>query len=164
MRTLVIYDSLYGNTARVAIAIYNAANKLGEARITAANAFKTSDAEHFDMIFIGSPTQGGRPTHAIESIVRNLSLAKLSNVHIAAFDTRFSRYSHSLWLRLLMDVIGFAAPKITRQLNSINSAVIEKGTGFIVKDKAGPLEPGELSRAASWAHSILTQSSRIIRH
>jgi len=47
--------------------------------------------------------------------------------------------------------IGYTAPQIANVLKEKGGKLVIASEGFIVKDKEGPLSPGELSRAKSWA-------------
>jgi hypothetical protein len=50
-----------------------------------------------------------------------------------------------------MKLIGFAAPKIGRQLTSLGGREVASPEGFAVEGKEGPLKTGELERAKAWA-------------
>jgi len=157
MNTLVIYDSAYGNTAKIAEAIESVATKFGKAHRVLAEKFKPSDMTGVDMLFIGSPTQGGAPTKIIQSLLSDkLSQAALEHTNVASFDTRLDINGHGFWLKLLMRTIGFAAPKIAHRFERRAGNVVGSPQGFIVTGREGPLASGELQRAKDWAQRILT--------
>jgi flavodoxin len=57
-KTLVVYDSTYGNTEKIAQAI-------GEAiggQILRVGEVNPADLKGFDLLIVGSPTRGGLPT------------------------------------------------------------------------------------------------------
>jgi flavodoxin len=154
MNALVLYDSAYGNTEKVAKSIGDAMAKLASVRMLPVGEAKTSDLEAAELLVVGSPTHGGRPTPAIETLIKDLPPGSLKDVKVAAFDTRFDPEEHGLGLRLLMNVIRFAAGKIAKALTSKGGQLIAEPEGFIVEDKAGPLKTGELEHAAKWAKML----------
>lgn len=157
MNTLVIYDSAYGNTAKVAEAIEHTATNFGEAHRVLAEKFRPSDMADVDMLFVGSPTQGGAPTKLMQALLdEKLPPATLDHIKVAAFDTRLDINGHGFWLKLLMKTIGFAAPKIAHRFGRHAGQLVGTPQGFIVSGREGPLADGELKRAESWAQRILS--------
>src|SRR5687767_7698808 len=115
MKSLVLYDSTYGNTEALARAMGEA---LGDARASAIGDVVASDLRELDLLIVGSPTQGGRPTAALTRLLDSIPAKGLDGTRVAAFDTRFAAKDHGFGLRLLMKVIGFAAPRIARVLQA----------------------------------------------
>ena len=155
MKTLIIYDSAYGNTAKVADRVARIAAQYGKVREELANEVEGKDFEDVDMLFIGTPTQGGRPTPDLQAVIDDYAYTLSGTVHVAPFDTRLSAKTVGRGLRLLMKIIGFASPKIAGAFRRDSKCIIEPAEGFIVKDAEGPLVKGELDRAAVWAERIL---------
>lgn len=146
MKKLVVYDSQHGNTEKVAWAI---------AKSISAKAIKLSDITPADLtsldtLVVGSPTQGGRATAAINNFLAELSAETFTNVKIAVFDTRFLEKDLKFALRLLVKTIGYAAPKMAKLIESKRGKLIAPPEGFIVIDTKGPLAEGELDRARKW--------------
>ena len=162
-RIVIVYDSAYGNTAEVAGAVTEALDGSGVIRTQLASEVSTDVIRSADLLIVGSPTQGGRPTKSLQDALDRLPEDALSDVFVAAFDTRFSTKTHGVRLRLLMNTIGFAAEKIASQLRAKGGSVVAPPAGFIVEDKPGPLAPGELERARSWAlelpQSVVTKQT-----
>jgi flavodoxin len=154
MKSLVIYDSAYGNTAKVAESIKHALSQVGSAVTKLVGEVKSSDWENLDLIVIGTPTQGGRPTKPIEQFIDEIPKEILNSTKAAVFDTRFDIQDQKFGLRLLMKTIGYAAPKMASRLKERGADVISEPKGFIVNDKEGPLRQGELERAGNWAVSL----------
>ena len=70
-----------------------------------------------DLLVIGSPTRGFRPTASISKLLNGLPKNHLAGVHIAAFDTRIVLETiNSKALRFLVDKGGYAASTIARTL------------------------------------------------
>lgn len=144
MSNVVIYDSQFGNTAKIAQAI---AQSLKAKAILVSDVQQT-DVEKADLLIVGSPTQGGRPTAVLQSFIDQLP--SLKNVKVAAFDTRFEEATQNFALKTLMKTIGYAAPKIAKSLAAKGGTLMAEPAGFIVTGKEGSLAEGELTRAKRW--------------
>ena len=141
MKTLVIYDSTYGNTEQVARAMAQALG--GPARKVGAQT--PEDLQGLDVLIVGSPTHGGRPTPEVQALLK--SPLSLGGARVAAFDTRVnSRVGEVLF--------GFAADRIGRLLEQGGATLRVKPEGFFVLGNRGPVKPGELERAAAWARQV----------
>jgi len=160
MKAVVVYESLWGNTAAIARAI---AEGIGpEARdLTTAQASGEA-ISGADLIVAGAPLIGFRlPTDGMrKSIGRDpkhaqrppdLSQPSLrswiaalpkGNGRFAAFETRF-RWSP-----------GSATRAIAKGLEKTGYHRIAKDQRFIVKGTYGPLADGEVDRAKAWGAEI----------
>jgi flavodoxin I len=150
MKTLVVYDSGFGNTEKIANTIATAL----KADFLRIDDFGGEKLEGVDLLVVGSPTYGGRPT---EKIVKRLGLIKreeLKGVKVAVFDTRILAKEQGPFLKLLMKVIDYAAPKMARILEGSGGKLVALPEGFIVMGKEGPLMKGELERAKVWAGKL----------
>ncbi len=144
MKTIVIYDSVYGNTEAIARAIGDA---LGlETKVFKINEIDLSQISSGDLLFIGSPTQGGRPTKAMQDFLNKITEESLKGVQIAAFDTRLSSK--------MVGLFGYADGKIADNLKKKGGIIKGKPEGFLVKGTKGPLLDGETERAVRWAKDI----------
>jgi flavodoxin I len=144
MKTLVVYDSLHGNTGKIAQAIGDAIG--GEVQVLPVGQVNASELSTFDLLIVGAPTHGGQPSEAMQGFLKALGPV-LSGVNVAAFDTRFSTR--------LVRIFGYAAPRIADSLDKKGGALLAPPEGFIVKGTKGPLAEGELERAAGWAQEIV---------
>jgi flavodoxin len=154
MKILVVYDSMFGNTQKVAEAIGSELKKKSETTIMPVGIVNEDQLNSVDLLVLGSPTHGGQATEKIREFIRNISGKKHKNLKAAVFDTRFEKESHGLFLKIVMKVFGFAANKMatTLEKNGIRVVDIE---GYIVEGKEGDLKKGELERARKWVNSIL---------
>ncbi len=144
MKTLVVYDSVYGNTEKIAQAIGEAIT--GEVKVLRVGEVNIPELETFDLLVVGSPTHGGRPTEAMRDLLHELPAAALKGTSVAAFDTRLtSRFAR---------IFGYAAGRIAGSLEKHGGALIGSPEGFFVKGTEGPLKDGELDRAADWGRQI----------
>lgn len=146
MKALVVYDSRFGNTEVVARAVAGSAPR-GTARVVRAGDAKTGDLAGIDVLAVGSPTLGGRPSPAVKAFLESLPSGSLAKVRVAAFDTRMT-----MWVAKLF---GWAADRIAAALASKGGLPAAKPAGFVVKGREGPLADGERERAAVWAKGFL---------
>ena len=144
MKALIVYDSVYGNTEKIAKAIGGAIT--GDVKVLRIGEVNPSGLESIDLLIIGSPTQGGRPTPAIQGFLNKVSEPLLKGINVAAFDTRFS----TRWV----GGFGYAAGRIADRLKRNGGTLLASPEGFFVKGKEGPLKEGELERAAIWAKEV----------
>jgi flavodoxin I len=157
MKYLVVYDTSYGNTARIAVAIRDG---LGVgAQAIEVEKLGPEDLQGVQLLVVGSPTQGGRPTRSIEDWLQTLPFVHESSA--AAFDTRLGGQDASWLTRTLLGTVGFAAPRIARSLAGKGHTIIGESKGFIVAGKEGPLQNGELERAKAWGGELLRHVKQV---
>jgi flavodoxin len=154
MKTLIIYDSAYGNTEKIARAMAAAMTPADEVALLRAGEANPSELSLINLLIVGSPTQGGRPTPPIQDFLGKIPANALENVGVASFDTRFSVQDQGFGLRILMRLLGFAAGRIATSMQTKGGVLATPPEGFIVEGKEGPLKQGELERAASWVASV----------
>jgi len=154
MKILVIYDSLFGNTKKIAEAIFDSLLSSNKIRLVNAVEVTIKDLEKIDMLIVGSPTHGGRAKQNLQTFLDQLPNSILKGTKVAVFDTRFLEKDQTFLLRLLLKTIGYAAPKIAKNLKNKGGNLIVEPEGFIVKRKEGPLAEGELERAKSWGEKL----------
>lgn len=147
MRTLVVYDSCYGNTEKVAKTI----GKAIKGKVALVDNVSPSNLSPLDLLIVGSPVQGGIPTPAISEFLKKIPQKTLNGVKITAFDTRIAAKDHRFGIRLLLHILKYAAPRIAKKLTQKGGILITQPEGFIVKAKEGPLKEGELERSIFWA-------------
>ena len=140
MKTLVVYDSVFGNTEKVAHAI--AASLPGTVSVSRVGQVSGRDLGGIDFLVLGSPTVGGRPTVPMQGFLDALPDGVAARVRLAAFDTRITMKFARMF--------GYAAPRMAEALTRKGSRLAVPPEGFIVKGRNGPLADGELDRAAEW--------------
>lgn len=151
MKALVIYDSVFGNTEKVAQAI---AAGLDSPALPVAQA-TGEQISGLELLVVGSPTRGFRPTEAISKFLNELPKNHLAGVQVASFDTRIALETiDSSVFRFIVDKGGYAASTIAKLLEKKGGKLLAPGEGFIVMGEQGPLKDGELERAAEWAKQI----------
>jgi flavodoxin len=145
MKTLVVYDSLYGNTEQIAKAIGGAVE--GEVNVVKVGEADAAGLDAYDLIIVGSPTQGGRHTKAMQAFLDIVPADALKSKKVAAFDTR----AKAKWVK----IFGYAAPRIAGALKDKGGDLLAPGEAFLVKATRGPLVDGEVERAAAWVKALV---------
>lgn len=150
----IIYDSTHGNTRLIAESILTGASRHIHAVIepAGANLLHAPNAE--DVYVIGSPTQGGRPTSAVQDMLDSIPSQVHKSIRFAAFDTRFDPKEQNIFLKFLMRSIGYAGNKIEKRLVERGATKITPMQAFIVNDTRGPLRDGEREKAEQWGETI----------
>ncbi|WP_228403572.1 flavodoxin domain-containing protein [Pseudarthrobacter sp. L1SW] len=141
MKAFVVYDSAYGNTKTIAEAL--AAGLGNKAAAVPVDRFDAGSLQSGDLLVVGSPINGWRPTPKITQALADLASRGLAGVKAAAFDTRLKLFIH-----------GDAAKKMTRALKAAGASIITGPMAFYVKGSEGPLRQGEVDRAAAWAETL----------
>ena len=144
MKTVIVYDSVYGNTEKIAKSMGGAIT--GEVKVLRTDEVNLSELESIELLIVGSPTYAGRPTPVMQDFLNKIPESATKGVNIAAFDTRVgAKFAR---------IFGYAAPKIANNLKVKGGTLIMSPGGFFVRGKEGPLIEGELERAANWAKEI----------
>ena len=156
MRTLIIYDSFFGNTEHIARAIGNALDSQKDVTIIKVTEVKPEHLKELQFLIVGSPTRGFRPTPAIKNFLKSIPKNGLKGVKVAAFDTRIAMSDvDSRILPPLVKIFGYAAEPIADRLQKKAGELVIPPEGFFVADSEGPLKQGELERVAEWARQII---------
>lgn len=156
MVVLVVFDSVFGNTAQVAKAIETALTPSVDVRLTAVADAGDDVLEGADLMIVGSPTRGFRPTPKMMEFVSGLDADRLNALPAATFDTRMDLADiHPAPLRWVVDAGGYAADVLAKALTRRGAVALGTPAGFLVGGTEGPLKPGEIERAEAWARDIL---------
>jgi flavodoxin len=148
MNALVLYDSQYGDTERIAQVIADTLGEFGEARAVRLDPRQPVELQGLDLFIVGCPTQGWRPTSTIQSFLEEASSEELGGMAVACFDTRF---------RLPRFMSGSAAKVMAAKLHEKGVPSLVPPESFFVKGTEGPLREGELERASMWARQIVEE-------
>jgi flavodoxin len=167
MRSLVVYESWFGNTRRVAEEIAAALAQEGEVELVSVDEPLPS-LEDVDLLVVGAPThihglssrrsregaltQGaqGEPGAGVRGWIESLPNGT-RGPHAAAFDTR----AHKPVL-----LVGSAARGIARRLRKHGYTLAAEPESFFVRGTPGPLEEGETERAEEWGKTLANEVSR----
>lgn len=158
MQALVVYDSYFGNTERVARAIATGLSRAADVRIAKLDEVTPADMKGVDVLVMGSPTRAFRPSDGTRAFLRDLPAASLAGVRVAAFDTRVDVADvDNPILTPMVRVFGYAAEPIARRLVRRGGTPLDRPEGFIVEGTEGPLRDGELERAEAWGTTLAEQ-------
>jgi flavodoxin len=160
VKAVVVYESLWGNTAKVAGAVAEGIGPGAEAVstgtatpevLTGADlivagcpvfAFKMSSDRMRESIRKNPGPAPAPPDLSHPSMASWLESLPSGSAAAAAFDTE------------ARGPFGKAAPTIARSLEASGYRLIGKPTGFYVSGKYGPLLDGELDRAREWGRAL----------
>lgn len=147
MKCLVIYATRSGNTKAIAEAIAETMRERGQVELSDADRAPTLLPES-DLMFIGGPTERHTLTPSIGRFLDHLAPGSLRGKAIAAFDTR---------ARSPRFLSGSAADDIAERVRSADAHIVAQPESFFIRVDHKPgyvLEPGELTRAATWAAEV----------
>lgn len=145
MNALVVYDSQFGNTEQVALTIADALRAFGQAQAVRVDPAHPIELQGIDMLVVGGPTQSLGATSAIRSFLETIPPQQLRSMSVACFDTR---------LRQPRLLTGSAAGVMAKNLKKMGVSLLVRAESFLVNGKEGPLQSGELDRAAAWARTL----------
>lgn len=167
LTALVVYESFFGNTRRIAHAVAEGLRLEGvRATLQEVTAETSTDAADYDLLVVGGPTHAfglsrestrtdadrrGAPAHRTGSGLREWlgCLTGPASRPAAAFDTRAGKVRH-----LPMSAAHAAARMLTRR----GYVLVVKPAGFVVEDVEGPLEQGETQRAIEWGRKLARET------
>ncbi len=168
MRVVIVYESFFGNSARVAEAIATGISR--EQPHSTVACVPVADAgpevvREADLLVVGGPTHmhgmsstisrrialrtgsktfSARPAKGLRELIRDLPRV-CWGTKAAAFDTRGEARG-----------VGGAASGIARRLRAHGYSLVSLPTGFAVTGVDGPLANGELERAEAWGAALLS--------
>jgi flavodoxin len=157
MKAMVIYDSAYGNTEKVARTIGQALGPADEVPVVRASEARPAQVAGLDLLIVGSPTQKFSPLGTVTTFLKSIPQDGLRGVKVAAFDTRFpqGQVDEIRILAFFVRIFGYAAEPIAKRLEKKGGHLAVPPEPFYVSDTEGPLLDGELERAANWARQII---------
>jgi len=151
MKLLIIYDSLHGNTKKIADSI---SKSLDNSKVLSVEQVSLQNLKDINMLVVGSPTHGGTAKKELLQFLNSVPDNYLKDIYVASFDTRFKEENLNIFLKLLVKTIGYAATKILKMLENKGGLHITDPEGFFVKDTSGPLLEGEFERASKWGTDL----------
>ena len=153
MKTLVLYDTYFGNTEKIAQAIGEAIGE--DAQVMSVKEASYEQLKGLDCLVVGSPTRAFKPTKETTDWLNKLPSGALSSIKAAAFDTRMDvKKVNNRVLTFMESIFGYAAKPVADRLQKKGGNLVAEPEGFFVEDSEGPLREGELERAAEWARKL----------
>jgi flavodoxin len=162
MRALVVYESMFGNTAEVARAVATglSAHLEVELRNVADAAPGATSGQRRDLLVVGGPTHAfsmSRPQTREDAVrkgadpavvatgIRDWLAESQTSTAFATFDTKVARVRR---------LPGSAAHQASRAARRRGHSRAARPESFYVEDTKGPLLDGELDRARAWGERL----------
>jgi hypothetical protein len=161
MRSLVVYESWFGNTRRIAEQIAATLAEEGEVDVVSVDD-EIPALDEFDLLVVGAPTHvhglsgmrsrqgaieqrggGGEVGIGVRGWIDRLPSS--GGLQVAVFDTRAHKPA---WL------VGSAARGMAHRLRRRGYRLAIDPESFFVQGTPGPLEAGELKRAKEWGRKL----------
>jgi hypothetical protein len=170
LRALVVYESMFGNTERVAGAVARGLQLEGvDTGLLEVGSAPPALPSDLDLLVVGAPTHAfnlSRPGTRAEAVRQGapaqraglglrewLGSVRMDTAHrprVAAFDTRMAKVRR---LRLA------AGPGALRLARRRGLEPVTRPAGFLVEDTRGPLLEDELERAVAWGRELGVEST-----
>lgn len=164
MRSLVVCESMFGNTRQLGDAVAAALTGCGwDTQVCDVGAAPARIPGDIDLLVVGAPTHAfsmsrassrddaakrapaeGRSPTGVREWIAGLD-APPPGIRCGVFDTRFAK---PRWLT------GSAATHAAKALRRRGFTMLEAPTSFHVTTTTGPLGSGELQRARRWAETL----------
>jgi flavodoxin len=157
---LIIYDSVFGNTAKIAHAMANALEEYQEVDLRLVGEVFPEHLDGVKTLIVGSPTRQFKATGAMDQFLKQIPAGTLAGIQVTAFDTRMTPkdVAKNKFLAIMVKFFGYAAEKIAKQLILLGGKEVVSPEGFLVTGMEGPLVEGELERAADWALKTINKA------
>jgi len=138
MKALIVYDTKYGNTKKVAELIGEGLKSIeeNEVIIEKAEEIDLNKEEIYDLILIGSPNHYGTYTKPIKNFISNLPESSLKGNSYAVFDT-FMYKNYQRVVKGMEKHIKEVMPNMTKKSPSLS---------IRVASNKGPIKDDELPR------------------
>ncbi|MGC8895979.1 MAG: flavodoxin family protein [Candidatus Bathyarchaeia archaeon] len=131
-RAIVIYDTKFGNTEKIAKALARGMEKGGvKVDYVKADEVDVNRLGEYDFLAFGSPTHAFGISKPMKTFLEKLKSVNLKGKKAFAFDTKFKS-----WLA------GSAAKGIEKRLRGLGMIIVKLCTSAIVKGSEGPLAEG----------------------
>ncbi len=151
MNALVIYDTKFGNTERIAKAIGATLRETADVEVLPFAELGTVPAGT-DLLLVGGPTHAHGIDPAFKAFIDSLLPDAVDGVAVATFDTRF---------RMPVMVSGSAARGIAKRFERKGARIVAEPESFFIAHSEGPLAEGEEARAGAWARELADALVRV---
>ncbi len=152
MKGIVVYDTSYGNTKKIAETIAETLRESGiEVDLFDVKDVKKLSAKDYDFLVLGSPTRFGTMSFAIRGFLGKVKTEEWMSKPFAAFDTENpenierARAEKKEWS---------AAEKIAEKLRDKKMNELLPVLKAVVLGQKGPLKEGEIERTKDYAREL----------
>jgi menaquinone-dependent protoporphyrinogen IX oxidase len=147
MKGIVVYDTSYGNTKKIAETITETLKEPGiEVDLFDVKNVRKLSAKDYDFLVLGSPTKFGTMSFSIRFFLGKVKSEEWMNKPFAAFDTEnrenLEKKEYS------------AAEKIAERLRDKKMNQLLPVLNAVVLGQKGPLEEGEIERTKDYAREF----------
>jgi len=154
MKGIVIYDTTYGNTKKIAETIAETLKESGiEVDLFDVEKVEKLSARDYDFLVLGSPTRMSSMSRAVKGFIGRLKSDEWVNKPFIAFDTE------------LADVIekkgASAAEKIAERLREKRLNQILPVLKTAVLGIKGPLKENEIERTKEYSRELIAKLKRL---
>jgi flavodoxin len=158
MEVLIVYDSQFGNTERIArIVADTATDQRATARLLRIAEADAPELVACDLLIVAAPTQRQKTSPAMRAWLESLPRGSLKEKPAATFDTRY---------RMSRLLTGSAAERIASRLKRTGASLLVPPESFFIARDVPPqgqkrrhelerLEQGEEEHASTWAAGLL---------
>ena len=171
VRGLVVYESMFGNTERIARAIRDGLRQSVETEIVPAYRAPTVIPANVGLLVVGGPTHAfsmsrvstrrdavkqGDVVMPVEVGIREwlgalAADARSGRLEVATFDTRIAKVRR---------LPGSAARSAAKLLRKLGFRLISPSASFFVDESTGPIREVEIERARRWGEEL----GRLLTH
>ena len=158
MKGIVIYDTSYGNTQKIAETIAETLRESGmEVDAFYVKDVKKLSAKDYDFLVLGSPTKFGTMSFTVKGFLGKVKSKEWMNKPFAAFDTENpenierSRIENKNWS---------AAEKIAEKLKEKQMIQLLPVLKGVVLGWKGPLQEGEVERTKEYARELAAKLNK----
>ena len=150
MKGIVVYDTTYGNTERIAETIAETLKESGiEVDLFDVKGVKKLSGKDYNFLVLGSPTKFGTMSFAIRFFFGKVKSEEWMNKPFAAFDTENpENMEKKEWS---------AAEKIAERLRDKKMNQLLPVLKAAVFGQKGPLIEGEINRTKNYARELATK-------
>jgi len=132
LKAIVIYDTKFGNTEKIANSLAAGINEMGyDVDVIYVENIQLDKITEYDLVAIGGPTHGFGISAPIRKFIKRMEQVDLRNKKAFAFDTKSKG---GIW--------GSAAKGIEKRLSKMGMEIVKPSASAIVLGLKGPLQEG----------------------
>jgi flavodoxin len=160
MNVTITYDSIFGNTAKIAEAIAGSLER--DHRITLATIQEAGDLDlsGTDLLIVGSPNPGFQPTPQVQDYIAGRKNFPKGTAGQSLTRASISRQSIQRRSDGVIDAGGYAADRMATALQQSGLELRGTPAAFFVTGNEGPLMAGEIERGQRMGRRLVTKVPR----
>lgn len=170
MRAVIVYESMYGNTQRLAEAITDALAPELETELVEVGHAPSRLDDDVDLLIVGGPTHAfsmSRPATRASAATSapNGVISQSGGIRewLETLPHGEGRKVAVFCTKVRSRLAGSAAKAIEKQLRRNGYRLLCPPENFFVEDQLGPLQTGESGRARAWANRLRGELTRPTR-